>query len=86
MVAVLGACPMISTLPGPGSKRLLGPVPSLTALVPWLRIQGSPQNRGIGKTRGEVDRTGEPWQRLGGGGHVPSRPKLAWPREAGQLH
>ena len=54
-VVAVGAQPVVSVLPGPGSQRLLGPKPfvgALTALVPQLRIQGTPPPlyRGIGTT------------------------------------
>lgn len=58
-----------------------------------LRIQGTPQYRGTGKTEGEVDRAGKPRQRLVAmplwaravGGWV-TEPGAAWDvlREAGQ--
>lgn len=79
MVVVVGAWPMISTLPGLGSKRLPGLDPSLGVFDSPCALTQNPkgsQYRGIRKSVcvGEVDRAREPRQRLGGGVHSPLSP------------
>lgn len=81
VVVVLGAPPIISLLPCLGSKRFPGAWPfprGADSPLTRLRIQGIPQRRGRGKTKGEVDRAGKPRWSLGIDNYAPLGQSSGW--------